>query len=346
MQGTDAFSCAFNFVQEPLFLLDTEGCVEVSNHAAQRMLGEAANGDIRRSLRSDPAAFCAYLRRATRSRSPLVGAATFIGADGRPVKTRTYAALFGEPAGTRSRIILRCVPSQGDEFSVLARQIASLNCEIRQRLKAEAALASALQTREAVLGELHHRVKNNTQILMGMVAAARRAAETPELVAFLNAMYRRLIAIAAVQQLLYQGGRLTTVPARPLLHHLCETLAAEYGPDTGVALNVAEVELANDLAFPLAIMLGELAAEALARGQEAAPAKLAVTLSSADSALELIVSDSAPTRGSGNGEGLESSLAMVRGLCRQTGGKLAIASNRGTRCSIRFEGGNWGKWIQ
>jgi PAS domain-containing protein len=84
MQGTDAFSCAFNFVQEPLFLLDTEGHVEVSNQAARRMLGEATNGDIRRSLRSDPAEFCAYLRRATRSRSPLVGAATFIGADGWP----------------------------------------------------------------------------------------------------------------------------------------------------------------------------------------------------------------------------------------------------------------------
>lgn len=345
---SDDFRRLLDFIQEPCLLLDLDGCVHAANQAARRLLGPALDsGDLGPLLRSDVGAFSDYLRRATGSRSPVLGAVTIQSADGMAQKLRTYAALFSEPGDDGPPLLLmRCTPAKDDEFSVLAQRITALNAEVRQRRKTETDLEHALHNREALLGELHHRVKNNTQILLGMVAAARRDARDAELLAFLHAMYRRLVAIGSVQQVLYRGGRLSTVPARPLLHHLSEALAEEFGRGASLSLNVADVELSNDLAFPLAIMLSELLANLLTHGADNGSGKIAVSLQPAGGGLELLVADNGPeVKGCQADRGL-SGLGMVHGLCKQTGGELRVTFDGGTSCAVRFDHAQWGTAIQ
>lgn len=342
---SDDFRRLLDFMQEPCFLLDLEGCIHAVNQAGRLLLGPSCKSDsLVPLLRSDLGAFHDYLRRATGSRSPLVGAVTIQSADGETHRLRTYAALFSEPAteGGEVLLLMRCILAKDDEFSVLARRITALNGEIRQRRKMEAELEIALRNSEALLGELHHRVKNNTQILLGMVAAERRDARERQLLAFLNAMYRRLVAIGAVQQVLYKGGRLSTVPARPLLHHLSEALAQEFGQGATLSLNIADLELSNDLAFPLAIMVSELLTNALTHGAGEGSGRIAVSLQPVGGELELLVTDSGPgLKGCQTGAGM-SGLGMVRGLCKQTGGELRVSFDGGTCCAVRFDHGQWG----
>jgi hypothetical protein len=73
---------------------------------------------------------------------------------------------------------------------------------------------------------------------------------------------------------------------------------------------------------------------------------LSVALIPDSVALELVLRESGHDPRSGWAEGIDSSMAVVHGLCRQTGGRLTTGTNGGAHCSIRFEAGNWGKWIQ
>ena len=346
---SDDFQRLFDFVQEPCFLLDLDGCIHAVNRAGRRLLGAAAASErLGTRIQSDRAAFSDYLRRATASRSPLIGAVTLQADNGSPQRLRTYAARFSEPGEDRSTLLLmRCTLANDDEFSVLARRITALNAEIRHRRKTEAELELALRNSESLLGELHHRVKNNTQILLGMVAAARREARDAELLAFLNTMYRRLVAIGSVQQVLYQGGRLGTVPARPLLHHLSEALVEEFGRGAALSLDVAEVELSNDLAFPLAIMVSELVTDALTHRAGGRSVGIGVSLQPVGGRLELLIADSGPQAKSCEaGRGGVANLGLVHGLCKQTGGELRVTFDGGTRCAVRFDHAHWGTAIQ
>jgi two-component sensor histidine kinase len=348
-QVPDAFRRLFDFVQEPCLLLGLDGRIHAANQAARRLLGPGLESKpLGALLQSDANAFCDYLRRATASRSPVVGAVSVQDTEGRPQRLRAYAALFSEPGEDGPTLLLmRCTFAKDDEFSVLARRIVALNAEIRQRRKAETELELALSNSESLLGELHHRVKNNTQILLGMVAAARRNAQESALLDFLNTMYRRLVAIGSVQQVLYQGGRLSTVPARPLVHHLSEALAEEFGQGATLSLDVAEAELSNDLAFPLAIMLSELLTNALTHGASEGGGRVSVSLQPAGGGLELLVADSGPGLARCQAaRGGMSGLGMVHGLCRQTGGELRMSFDGGTCCTVRFGHSHWGTAIQ
>ena len=204
-----------NLFAEPVFILSPSGMVLEANTAARRLHGADPTGlDLATLIASPRTAFEDWLRRCSGTAQPLLGALTFTHAAGPGRRMRAYGARLGgneEPV----RIGVRCVPYHADEFSVLARKIRELNAEVRERRRTQAVLEESLAHNELLLRELHHRVKNNIQMLAGLFSAAQREAHSEEVRGFLAGANARLMAIGAARRLQVrepQGRRRGAVP--------------------------------------------------------------------------------------------------------------------------------------
>ena len=89
--------------------------------------------------------------------------------------------------------------------------IISQHREAEERRHAEEALRASLGEREALLRELHHRVKNNLQVIMSMLEMQARHVSDPPALPTLMEARNRIGAIGTIHELLYQSGSLSRV---------------------------------------------------------------------------------------------------------------------------------------
>lgn len=353
---------------EPALVVEPDGRIVLSNPAAAAHLGAgAAPGGLLTALCPDDdpetgARLRAYLDRCAGSHAALPGAVALRGADGATVRFRCSGALL-EPAAPdgsrRARLLLRLLPGRGDRrFSLLARQVRELKAEIRERRRIQAALEDALREREVLVRELHHRVKNSLHMLVGMLGAARRDTASADAKAVLAEVEHRLSAVGRVHQMLYGEGSLVGVRGDELVKALCPAVLRALGADPQrLSVEAAPIEVPNDVAVPLALILNELLTNALkhGRGPGGPPGGVRVRLAALGGAgFELAVEDDGPGFDPAMAVGRRASgLGLVRGLARQLGGSFLVERGRageggaadageeggtGARCVVRFEG--------
>jgi PAS domain S-box-containing protein len=137
--------------------------------------------------------------------------------------------------------------------------------ESREALRARTtALASALREREVLLSEIHHRVKNNLQLLSSMLALQARSAGA-ETAHALGEGQRRIDSIALVHEQLYGSRNLSAVNLARYTEALIPELwrASGVGERVAVALELADVELGPERAIPCGLLVSELVTNAL-----------------------------------------------------------------------------------
>jgi len=126
------------------------------------------------------------------------------------------------------------------------------------------ALSVALREREVLLSEIHHRVKNNLQLVSSMLALQARTAGAETRHALAEGQ-RRIDSIALVHEQLYGSRNLSAVNlaryAEALIPELCR--ASNAGERVEVKLELAEVELVPERAIPCALVMSELVTNAL-----------------------------------------------------------------------------------
>lgn len=116
--------------------------------------------------------------------------------------------------------------------------------DITEHRSAERDLRTALQERDVLLREVHHRVKNNLQTLMALVRFMRRSAD-PGGRALLDLLNARLVSMSLVQRYLHASDNMTEVSVRTLLSVIVPQLAET---ELGVALRLADSQ--SDLVLP------------------------------------------------------------------------------------------------
>lgn len=340
--GADAVLQA---LPEPSLVVGTEGTVRLANRSALWRFGQTlSGGDLTALCPDDEAArrLRSYLLRCSGSHSPIPGGIILRCADGTASRLRCHGNLLA-PArnGSSARILLRIADASDDRFSVLARKVNDLNEEVRRRRRAQSLLEEALNERNLLLRELHHRVKNNIHMLSGMLLVAQREAESPQTARSLEDPARRLAAVGAVHQMLYQENDLRGIDGATFVSRLSSSIIEASGSPAELEVEAVAAELPNDAAVPLALVLNELLANAVKHGGrgDGSPGRIRVRLQAVDNAMELSVEDDGPGLGSGTGAGRRSSgLGLVRGLARQLGGAFSIESSStgGTRCALKF----------
>src|SRR4051812_48972383 len=121
------------------------------------------------------------------------------------------------------------------------------------------ALAAALREREVLLSEIHHRVKNNLQLVSSMLALQARAVG-PEAQHALAEGQRRIDSIALVHEQLYGSRNLSAVNlaryAEALIPELCRASGASERVE--VVLQLEDVELVPERAIPCGLLVSEL----------------------------------------------------------------------------------------
>jgi two-component system, sensor histidine kinase PdtaS len=178
--------------------------------------------------------------------------------------------------------------------------------------------------------EIHHRVKNNLQTVASLLRLQARGAHAIDPRKALEDSVNRILAIAAVHEVLTEQ-RDEDVDLAELLGRLRAMLVQGVGAGREVKADLESVLLAGQRATALALVFSELLGNALEHGGN----HVHVELRGLDNEAVLAVSDDGPglKDESPTGTGLSIVRALVRDELR---GTLDLSSNGGTRAEVRF----------
>jgi two-component sensor histidine kinase len=129
----------------------------------------------------------------------------------------------------------------------------------------EADLEDQVHERETLLREIHHRVKNNLQLMSSILNMQIRQSEDVQVETALKEAQGRLVSLARFQQDLYQASELSKLRADRLIHDLAKrAVSAEVSAQGGIDLqmDLDEIVLTPDQTSPLAMITTEALNEA------------------------------------------------------------------------------------
>jgi two-component sensor histidine kinase/putative methionine-R-sulfoxide reductase with GAF domain len=177
--------------------------------------------------------------------------------------------------------------------------------------------------------EIHHRVKNNLQTVASLLRLQARSAETIDPRRALDDSVNRILAIAAVHEVLTER-RDEDVNLSELLERLRAMLVQGLGAAKHVEARFEPVELAGNRATALALIFSELLQNALEHGGDS----VTVELARRNGEVVLAIADD----GGGIGETASGTgLSIVRALVRdELGGRLSLTNGAGTRAEVVF----------
>ena len=149
----------------------------------------------------------------------------------------------------------------------MLEQLKTLNADLEERVRARTSeLTASLKERDVLLQEVHHRVKNNLQVISSLINMQMRRLEAGTSRDALEACQTRVQTIALIHQTLYQARDYARVP----FSEYAQSLASNVFHATGVSptkvsldLAIGDVALPVDKAIPCGLLLNELITNAL-----------------------------------------------------------------------------------
>lgn len=225
----------------------------------------------------------------------------------------------------------------------LARANGTLQAEILERQRIEMQITASLKEKELLLQEIHHRVKNNLQVISSLLNLQAGYVEDQKVREIFQDSQNRVRSMALVHEKLYRSADLAWVDLAEYIHNLATFLFRCYRATAGrVGLEVQadNVCLGIDAAVPCGLILNELISNALKHAfPDDRPGQIRVELrTNEQQQLTLIVSDT----GIGFPQDFDfentTSLGMqlVNTLVQQLNGTLAIDRSNGSTFKIIF----------
>ena len=152
-----------------------------------------------------------------------------------------------------------------EELEVLAD---SFRAMIRRLSEQERRREEDLQEKTVLLREVHHRVKNNLQLISSMMNMQIRATHSQEAQRLLRRVQDRVMALSAIHRYLYLARKLSTLRADQLLEDIIQQLVIvgtleESGQRISVSTELDQVEINPDQSVPLSLLATEAAMNAV-----------------------------------------------------------------------------------
>ena len=116
----------------------------------------------------------------------------------------------------------------------------------------------ALRTRETMLREVHHRIKNNLNTINGLFHLQLKSSTSPELKEQLQKSANRVFSIAEIHNMLYDESFLENVDMEEYLNSLCSHLLKTSNDEINFTLEVEQLMLNMDYALPIGLVVNEL----------------------------------------------------------------------------------------
>jgi len=200
-----------------------------------------------------------------------------------------------------------------------------------------------LQQRETMLREIHHRVKNNMQVMSSLLRLQSRAASNPETSRMLKENQNRIQSMALLHEILYQSDDLAVVDFSKYIRRMVDHLFSSYGVDKRqirLHTELDPVGLELDDALPCGLLISEVISNCLKHGfPEGRKGEIRILLRrQSPTSVALVLSD--------NGVGLPAhldwttsrslGLRLVRALAQQLRADLEIRTQGGTKVDLVF----------
>jgi two-component system, sensor histidine kinase PdtaS len=253
-------------------------------------------------------------------------------------------AIVGFARGDR-RLLALDLKDAPFELDELASAYSSMTESIT---RSEAELEDSVHQKEVLLREVHHRVKNNLQLISSIMNIQIRSAHSEEARELLKNLQERIMSLATVHRGLYQTSGLADVRARELIPDIVrQILSMSSGPEKpfDTQNDIDDLRLVPDQAVPLSLLLAEALTNAIkhAGASRAHPGVLKVRLKrsgGSDAVLEVINStrnrDAKAPAASFPDTGIGSQL--ITAFVQQLGGRQEFGEADGEyHLRVRFE---------
>jgi PAS domain S-box-containing protein len=208
--------------------------------------------------------------------------------------------------------------------------------------RGEELVRTSLQEKEVLLREIHHRVKNNLQIVHSLLSLQIKRSGHPEITQILKECQNRIKSISLIHQRLYRSKNLARLDMGEYLQNLTQDIKRAYGAEErGIELTVETegVSLDPDTAISCGLIVNELVSNSLKHAfSNGSGGRVAVSLEREGEYVKLKVSD--------NGIGLTPvldfhhvpslGLQLVAVLARQLNGTLSVHGTPGLTVSVVF----------
>ena len=249
---------------------------------------------------------------------------------------------------------VRCDTGLRDELGDTARAVDSMTVALQTQgselLNSNLALSSeqkameeSLHQKEVLLKEVHHRVKNNLQVISSLLQLQAGFIENTEVRKVFEESQGRIRSMALVHEKLYQTKDLAHINFGEYLLDLTSGLAGSHGSSARVKIDVkaSSVQLDVDRAIPCGLVVNELISNCFKHGFPGGRAgHITVELSGGgDAPIELMVRDDGVGWPAEFDPSKSTSLGMrlVHILAKQLRAKLHLQNQEGARCTLTLE---------
>lgn len=236
--------------------------------------------------------------------------------------------------------------TMGDAFA--PRDLRRLTIALRRATmmlqRQQVRLATAVDQQELLMQEIHHRVKNNLQIIASLLNLQASRIRLPAARAEFQSARDRVRALATLHRHLYAHGEVHTINMREFLIELCGQLFQAMGEKAGERLRLEieapELKMSSDQAVPLALIVTEAVSNAV---KYAFPGgrrgSISVHLTADEDHAELLIRDDGvgipagrveTEAGTRDGIGIQ----LIRGFARQLGATLQVEEGNGTQYKV------------
>jgi len=217
--------------------------------------------------------------------------------------------------------------------------------DISDRKEAEEQLQASLEEKNLLLKEVHHRVKNNLQVISSIFSLQSQTIEDQQALAILEESQNRISSMALIHEKLYQAANLANIDFAEYIRDLIYHLLASYNinPDwIQTEMNIQSIQFNLDTAIPCGLLINELVSNSLKHGfTNQRPGKIYIFLGIIDEAKEMIrlkVEDDGVGLPEEFNPGKSSSLgvSLITSLTQQLRGTLKFQNNPGASFEITF----------
>lgn len=203
-------------------------------------------------------------------------------------------------------------------------------------------LEHLVKEREWLLKEIHHRVKNNFQMVMSLLGTQTHYIKSKETLQSLEESQQRIYAMSLIHQRLYQSGNFSAINMKEYIHELVDYLRNSFAIRKHIVfeIQVETIELNIAHALPIGLILNEAITNAMKyafEGHESGRIEIYLRHLS-EEIVELVIRDT--------GIGLPPhlhvehsgtmGLNLMRGLSEEIEGEISITTNNGTTIRLVF----------
>ncbi len=198
-------------------------------------------------------------------------------------------------------------------------------------------IKASLDEKELLLKEIHHRVKNNLQIISSLLNIQSRNTEDEQASQAIKESQSRVKSMALIHQSLYRKDNATSVRVKDYLEQLSRTISESFAISDRILLklDIDDIELDVDTIIPMGLIINELITNSVKHAfEEQDNGKISISLNEDGDSLKLVVTDDGSNESTGTSGSDSFGLKLVETLSKKLEAEMQVKRDEGTSVSL------------